>query len=516
LQIEADVRFLASDDLEGREAGSRGYDIAASYVAERFRATGLEPAGADGTFMQPVPLLDVSYNKEGKAELSLFAESNQISVTYGKDYVVLPNVRHEHALVEGSVVFGGYCIRSNEHKHDDFEGLALHGNIAACADGAPAILTSEERAYFGSRSTKNQFLSEAGVDAVIWLYTAEQEHALLPFQRLVQALSSSFSGMTWIQDDGSPFSSGATSRAWAVLSLDGAEKLFSSSKHSWAEVQEEYLNGEGNSHSDLELSASVRIEIDSDHKRISSKNVIGMIRGTDPALRDEYLLLTAHLDHIGIKPTSAVGDDEVNNGAVDNAAGVAVLLEVARQLSADPPSRSILFLAVTAEEKGLTGSAYYANNPTVSLRDIVATVNLDSPIPTYAFQDVVALGSERTTMHEIVKEAVSNHGVALSPDPSPELGLFTKSDQYSFVKQGIPAVFLLPGHANGGKDAWSDFLTSHLHQPSDEFELIDFGALRRFADIESAIARGIADMPNRPVWKTGDFFGETFGGANKE
>jgi Zn-dependent M28 family amino/carboxypeptidase len=248
------------------------------------------------------------------------------------------------------------------------------------------------------------------------------------------------------------------------------------------------------------------------HRRLESANVVGVIQGSDPVLRDEYVILTAHLDGKGFKPTDEENDDEIYNGAMDNATGVAALLEVARLLSEAPPKRSIVVIALTAEEKGLIGSDYFARNPTMPGESIVATVNLDMPILTYEFTDVIAFGAERSTLYDAVFQATQRHGLTLSPDPDPDQGIFTRSDHYSFVKQGVPAVFLDLGFANGGESAQAEFLEMHYHQPSDEFRHVNLEALRRFTAVKSDIARNIANMPERPVWKDGDFFGTTFNG----
>lgn len=220
----------------------------------------------------------------------------------------------------------------------------------------------------------------------------------------------------------------------------------------------------------------------------------------------------AHLDHLGVKPTPEEDDDEIYNGAMDNASGVASLLESARMLASSPPKRSVIFIAVTAEEKGLNGSDYFARNPTVPTDNIVAVVNLDMPILNYPFADIVAFGAERSTLYSPVEQAAIAHELQFSPDPVPEQGLFTRSDHYMFVRQGVPAVYIKPGFANGGEEAQATFRGTHYHEPSDETALMDFDSLRRFTDVNADIARNIANMPERPVWNAGDFFGSTFHG----
>jgi Zn-dependent M28 family amino/carboxypeptidase len=246
---------------------------------------------------------------------------------------------------------------------------------------------------------------------------------------------------------------------------------------------------------------------------MASSNVAGMIEGADPALRGEVIVLTAHLDHIGIRP--AVNGDTIANGALDNASGIATMLEVARGFVEAPvrPRRSMLFLAVTAEEKGLVGADYFAQNPTVPKASLAANVNLDMPILNYDFTNVVAFGAERSTIGPAHGRAAERVGITLQPDPLPQEGLFTRSDHYRFVEQGVPAVFLMTGFANGGEQAFTGFLAGCYHKVCDDLsQPINYGAAARFARVNYEIARELVDADERPRWNPGDFFGQLFGG----
>jgi len=244
---------------------------------------------------------------------------------------------------------------------------------------------------------------------------------------------------------------------------------------------------------------------------VQSENVVGLLEGSDPKLKSEVVVLSAHLDHLGITPP--VNGDSINNGALDNAAGVATTLEVARLFRAHgkAPKRSLLFLIDTAEEKGLVGAEYYAHNPTVPAKSIVADVDLDMPILTYEFTDVVAFGADRSSIGPSVKKAAGTMNVKLSPDPMPDEGIFTRSDHYRFVEQGVPAVFLITGFANGGEAAFTDFMAKHYHKPSDDMTLpIRFDVGAKFAKLNYEITRELAETPVKPSWNKGDFFGEKY------
>jgi len=507
-RLEADVRFLSDDLLEGREAGKRGYDLAALYVAERFRSLGLTTGGDDNSFSQMVPMLEYWRKPQGRAVLTLNNGTAALELVAGQDYLVFSTSHAREINLEAPAVFSGFCFHSKEHDRDDFEGLDLDGKIAVCLWGAPKFLNSEERAHF--HSTALERVSARGAVGVVFLYTQTFEKRL-PFEQLERIVSSGSSRMQWLQADGVPFSLAPNTQAGATLSFAGAKKVFANIGRSWDDILETAESEDGDVKG-FDLNLSARIEVDSMHRRLESANVVGVIQGSDPVLRDEYVVLTAHLDGKGFKPTEEENDDEIYNGAMDNAVGVAALLEVARLLNEAPPKRSIVVIALTAEEKGLIGSDYFARNPTMPGDSIVATVNLDMPILTYEFTDVVAFGAERSTLYDAVFQATQRHGLTLSPDPDPDQGIFTRSDHYSFVKQGVPAIYLNPGHANGGESAQAEFLKTHYHQPSDELRHVTLEALRRFTAVKSEIARNIANMPERPVWKDGDFFGTTFGG----
>jgi len=224
-------------------------------------------------------------------------------------------------------------------------------------------------------------------------------------------------------------------------------------------------------------------------------------------------VLMAHLDHLGMKTDAKPGEDAIYNGALDNAAGVATMLEAARMFAAQPvrPKRSVLFIANTAEEKGLLGADYYANHPTVPGQSIVGLVDLDMPLLLYPFTDVTAFGADHSTIGATVSEAGKSMGVAVSPDPMPEEAIFTRSDHYMFVRRGVPAVLLMTGYANGGAEHWRAYLGKTYHSPQDDLaQKIDWNAGARYALLNYRIARSMADADRRPMWLQGDYFGDLF------
>ncbi len=506
-RLEADVRFLASDLLEGREAGTRGYELAATFVAERYRALGLNMPEGQNNYFQQVPMRGVKSTYEFGGELTFSGENAPAAFMPGTDFVVRSGASATQDLIEAPIVFVGFGLVAPKYGRDDYEGLDVEGKIVAYLYGAPKFLNSEERAYHSGQRAKNA--SDRGAIGTITLYTPTFSKRL-PFERLIGYVTEK-SRMFWMQPDGTPYSDSPGIRGEVIINMAGAEKLFSKAPVQWDAIAEGAESEQGLVKG-FEWGVNASIEVGAAHRESQSPNVIGVLEGSDPTLKNEYVVLSAHLDHEGIHKTDEEGDDEIYNGAMDNATGVSSMLEVARMLSLNPPKRSVMFIALTGEEKGLLGSEYFAKNPIVPIENIVANVNLDMPILTYDFTDVVAYGAERSTLFSVVEQAAKTANLTLSPDPVPELGIFTRSDHYSFVAEGVPAVYLDLGFASGGEEAQNDFMKHHYHERSDEAQLISYDVMAKFVGVNFLLAQNISNMKERPVWKRGDFFGETFKG----
>lgn len=504
--VRAHMEFLASDLLEGREAGQRGYDLAAAYAASQFRQLGLKPAGDDGTYFQRVPML--AYRAADEGRFVLRGRDGSIApLVFGQDYVVSRNPVAGGTRVEAPLVFVGFGVVAPEHGRDDYAGLDVEGKIVVALDGAPGAFQTEERAYYSSGRVKRREAEKRGAVGYIALNTPSEERRSA-FERSVRGWKTW--SMTWRDAQGRPFVVAPSTPNLATVSVRGAAKLFAGAPATLDEIYTLAETPAGDlPRFDLPftLSAALRAET----RAVESRNVAAVLEGSDPRLAAETVVLSAHLDHLGV--SQGDGADRIHNGALDNAGGVATTFEVARlaAAAASPPKRSLLFLLVTAEEKGLVGAEYFVRNPTVPLQDIVANVNLDMPILTYDFVDVVAFGAERSGIGPAVKRAADRLGMTVSPDPLPEEGLFTRSDHYRFVEAGVPAVFLMTGFRNGGEARFRGFLASCYHKPCDDlFQPIDYLAGAKFARINYEIARELADARARPRWNPGDFFGEKF------
>lgn len=495
------VAFLADDRLEGRDTGSRGYDLAALYVASRFEALGLKPAGRDGWYQQ-VPFLEYRLGGE-PATLAVGGRR----FLHGQEVILTPTPDEAPVSVEAPAVFAGYGLLAPELGIDDYRGLDVRGKVVVALNGFPKDMKSDVGAHLSSE--RRRVASERGAVGLVLIRTLA-ESKRRPWSRLQE--NKDEPAMGWTGEDGRPYTPAPGLRFRATLDTPAAEALFAGSKTPLARILAE-AERSGGRPKGFALKPRLSVGQKSVLRRFSSPNVLAVLPGSDPKLAGEYVLLMAHLDHEGIKPDGAKNDqggDRIYNGAMDNAVGIATMIEVARALAASPdrPKRSILFAAVTAEEDGLLGAQYLARHP-IPGGKVAAVVNLDMPVLLYDFTDVVAFGAEHSTMGMAVDRASRGMGVTLSEDPLPHEGLFTRSDHYRFVQEGVPSIFLMTGFANGGREKFTDFLARHYHKVSDQLDLpIDWQAGAKFARINYEIAREIADAPKAPRWYSDSFFGK--------
>lgn len=509
-RIEADVRYLADDLLEGRETGSRGHDLAALYVAQRLRAMGLRPAGDDGGYGQRVPLLRAQRLPDGNA-LVIERNGATTALRFRDQFLPLLNYDLPEARVEAPAVFVAQAVHAPELRHDDFAGLDLRGKIAVLFGGAPARFPPDQRAYYASTEEKLRAVAERGAVGAVFVATAGDEQTY-PWARSAEDWRRP--GMRLRGADGRAIDSTPSLRVVARVSAAVADVLLSGNGHTAAEL---YQATDAGRLRGFELPGRIVLAARNTVAPLESRNVVARLPGSDRRLAAEHVVFSAHLDHVGIGPP--VDGDAIYNGAIDNALGVAVMLEAARELAAapNPPRRSILFVAVTGEEKGLLGAQWFARHPTVPAASLVANLNLDMPMLLAPTRDVVPVGIEHSSLAPLVRQAAQDVGVALSPDPAPEQNLFVRSDQYAFIRAGVPAVYLNGGieGARFGADplaAQRAYLSQRYHQPGDDAsQPIQYADAARLARLHARLGRLIGDAPQRPSWNAGDFFGQRFG-----
>jgi len=513
-RLKAHIDFLADDLMLGRQPGSDGYNIAANYVASQFRQMGLLPAGTGGSYLQQVPLRQ-AFLVPDSAELTLTLNGVATALTFVEQFYSGPSKSRTISELEAGMVFVGYGIEAPELDHNDYANIDANGKVVVALAGQPLNFPSEEGAHFGSGREKTKAAVRNGAIGMLRIYTPRTAKRF-QWDRVKSLVG--MPSMGWIDENGEVYGEFKQLRGGAVIHHSVAEALFEDAPMDLSTLLEYDEKGEALPTFELEGTVSMRKR--STHETIYSPNVAAVLPGSDPLLADEYVVYTAHLDHIGelhASGTTEGHDDRINNGALDNASGISVMLETARMFTQkETPRRSIMFVAVTAEEKGLIGSEYFAMHPSVPIESIVSVVNLDMPLLLYDFGDVIAFGSQHSTLAESVESAAQSYGVKLSPDPFPEQNVFVRSDHYKFVQQGIPSVFLVTGmHSKDGsvdtQPIYEGFLQEHYHKPSDDLNLpIHYGAAARFTKINAKIGELIANDPIRPSWHEGDFFGETF------
>jgi len=508
-RIEAHVRFLADDLLEGRQAGTRGFDLAALYVATEYRALGLEPAGENGTYFQTVSLVQGERQADG-ARLEIERDGKRTALRYEADF--LPNIVYGEPSpsVTAPMVFVGQAVSAPELGQDDFAGVDLHGKIAVIFSNAPGRFSNDQRAYHAWRILKSRELVAHGAIGVVTIGDPRDE-AKRPWE--VGAKNWRLPGMRLLDEQMKPVDDFPELRGNAVVRAGAADAFFEGSGHT---AQEMFALLEQGKLASFPLAGTITLAQSTVFTEVLSRNIIGRFPGGDPKLAAEHVVFSAHLDHIGIG--AEVNGDSIYNGALDNALGIGVLLEAARRFATGPehPRRSILFLAVTAEEKGLLGSDQFTRHPTVPFESLVANVNMDMPLLLQPQRDVVPIGIEHSSLQAVVERAAREVGVTLSPDPFPDEVVFVRSDQLAFIKRGIPAVYLDGGvvAAEAGVDApatMRDFLRNHYHLPSDDTSRpIHYPDAERLARLNHRIGLEIANAAERPRWNEGDYFGSKF------
>ncbi len=509
--IRAGMRFLSDDVLEGRGTGTRGYDIAAKYMASQFESLGLQPAGDNGTYFQAVPLRSCRPD-ETKTVLTLtHAGKSPETLVFRKDYISSGDPMRAESSVEAPVIFVGGGVTAPEQGYDDYKGMDVNGKIVAVILEAPNF-ESSLKAHYSSFEVKAKNAVEHGAVGVIVLTDPILEK-MYSFSEQVRDLS--FPQFHWLDKQQRPNDYFPELQGNAFLSMEAVKKFFEGSPHTAEDVFAAMKAGKALS---FAMPLTARIRNVSTLADVPSRNIVGKLEGSDATLKNEYVVYSSHLDHLGIG--EAVKGDAIYNGALDNASGSSLLVEVARAFAGmkTRPRRSILFVSVTGEEAGLLGSDYFARYPTVQKNAIVANVNMDEDLMLWPLQDIIAFGAEHSSLDGIIKKAAARMHLAESPDPMPDEVVFIRSDQYSFVKQGIPAVFPVPGFKSDDAKInpmaiFQNWEKTRYHQPQDDIDQpgLDFDAAAKYARFVFLCGYLITEDPQRPAWNKGDFFGDHYG-----
>lgn len=504
-KIRATVKYLSDDYFQGRGTGQKGGDMAADWLAQQFKSYGVQPAGDHGSFFQDVKFYGVTTDQQ-KTQLAFVPKSGAaITLKFSDDYVATDETHSEQSQIDAPLVYVGYGINAPEYQWDDYKGADVKGKVLLMLVNEPPsedpdFFKGKALTYYGRWTYKYEEAARRGAVGAILIHKTDMASYGW------EVVRNSWGGETsLLQDEKDPK---LKSAGW--IQLEVARKL---AQVAGMDLDTMMKDAASRAFKPVELPVRVKETIVSHVRPFSSRNVVGKISGSDPKLRDQAIIYTAHYDHLGIHPNEP--GDNIYNGAADNATGCGILLELARAFAAAQakPKRTVLLAAVTAEEQGLLGSRYLGQHPPLPARNISLDLNYDDVQPFGEPQQVVVTGAERTTVYPVVQQVAKDFDLSIQPDALPEAGHYYRSDHFSFARVGVPAFSVNEGALFRGHDvAWGeekekDYVAHHYHQPSDEYRPeMDFTGNAKMARFGFALGWQIADQPQLTGWQPGDEF----------
>jgi Zn-dependent M28 family amino/carboxypeptidase len=491
------VKVLADDNMEGRETGSAGLRRAQAYIVDQLKQAGLQPAGTDGYYQAVKFQSRVIVEKD--SSLALVRDSKVEPLTLGEDVFFSTRVDLAPEL-QAPLVFVGYGLSIAEKNYDDLAGLDLNGKVAVILNGSPVDVPGPLASHYQSTAERWKTLHKAGAVGMIGI--ANPASMDIPWSRM--ALSRTRPSMALADPE---FNETEGEKLALYFNPASAEKLFEGSGHSLAELLT--IAKDRKQLPRFPLNASIKVKAKLEKTNLESANVIAKLPGNDPTLKNEYVVLSAHIDHLGIG--EPINGDRIYNGAMDNASGSALLLDVASSLKKSPEklNRSILFLFVTGEEKGLLGSKYFAAHPTVEPKSMVADINVDMFLPIVPLKILTIFGLAESDLGDMAREVAQTHGITVQSDPEPQRNIFIRSDQYSFIRRGIPALAMGVGSTPGSPEqkVFKEWLTQRYHAPSDDLnQPVDLAAAALYEEVVRGLMISVAQDAHRPQWKQESFF----------
>jgi Zn-dependent M28 family amino/carboxypeptidase len=494
----AHVKFLADDSLEGRETGSEGLQKAEAYAVEQFQRAGLEPAGSSG-YYQPITFVQYQVN-EANSSLALVGNGKTTKLSFADDAFISTRSTHASAQLTAALVFIGYGLRVPESNLDELAGLDVKGKIVVYIAGSPSDVPGALASHYQTISERWKSLRSAGAIGVISLYNPASMD--IPWARI--ALNRNHQSMDLADPE---FNETEGLKIGIAVNPASAEAFFAGSGHSFVEIAALAKDRKPLPHFPLEVSLDAHADILT--KKLESANVVGKLPGSDPTLKNEYVVLSAHIDHIGVG--EPVNGDRIYNGAMDNGSGSALVMDMAADLKAHPQSlkRSVLFLLLTAEEKGLLGAKYFNAHPTVPEKSIVADINTDMFLPIVPLRILRVQGLADSDLGEHAAAVALSFGVKAVPDPEPLRNLFVRSDQYYFIRHGIPSVVMDVFYEPNSPEQklFKNWLTTRYHAPSDDInQPVDLQTAAQYEEIERRLLTDTANATARPEWKSDSFF----------
>lgn len=511
--FKAHIKFLADDLLEGRSPGTRGGNLAANYLAAQLQLLGIKGGAADGSYFQPVSLVGVKAAPE--TALNISGANGDQSYKFADEFVAFTGAQTETVKLDAPLVFVGYGINAPEQKWNDFKGadtdyqgkiLVMLVNDPPATASEPNLFGGKALTYYGRWTYKFEEAARRGAIGALLIHTDQSAGYGWQVVRTSNA--------NWRYDvartatDKTPF---LQMRSW--MTNETAKKVFAQAGKDLDVLREQ---AQSRDFKPVDLSLKAKIEIKSELRRVESSNVVGALEGSDSKLKDEYVVYSAHYDHLGVGEADKTGD-KIYNGAVDNASGCASVLAIAEVLAKMPesekPKRSALFLFPTAEEQGLLGADWYSKHPLVPIEKTAANVNLDSMNYLGKTNDFSALGVERSSLRPLVEAVAKERNLKLIPDTKPEQGSFYRSDHFPFARVGVPSLNMENGEtfvgrpAGWGREQFDIFNNQHYHQPSDNYDPNwDFSGMIQMAEISLAIGIKAANVEKLPVYNSTDEF----------
>ena len=491
------VSVLADDQMQGRNTGSPGHRKAAEWLASQFQQLGLKPAGVNG-YIQPVKF-DGRKIDESRSSVELIRDGKAERLALGEDVTVTLRINPAESI-EAPLVFAGYGLVVPESNFNDFAGLDVRGKVIVTFAGGPSTIPGNLRAHYGYATERQKFLQQAGAVGLVTIanpHTADIPWARATLARLQEAMSLAEPALTDLNN----------LKIGLNVNAAHADKWLAGSGHTIDELLALVDAGKPLPH--FPLVPSLRAKVAVQRRQVESQNIAAVLPGSDPSLRNEYVVLSAHIDHLGVG--EPINGDSIYNGAMDNASGIASMLDIAQTLhdSKTVPKRSLLFVAVTGEEKGLLGSRYFAAHPTVDRSSMVADLNLDMFLPIHPLRLLTAYGLTESALGDDVRAVAKTMKLDVQDDPEPQRNVFVRSDQYNFIRLGVPSILMAFGAAKGSADerlekAW---LTNRYHAPSDDLrQPVDLKAADDFNHFMLTLTQNVANSASRPQWKSGSFF----------
>jgi Zn-dependent M28 family amino/carboxypeptidase len=494
----AHVVAMSGDDLLGRDVGSAGYEVAAKYVASEFEKVGLAPGGSASSYQQKVPFV-VRRLEEAKSSLKLITDGKAEALTLGEHAYIGVRTRPA-AKVSAPLVFAGYATRVPEMNYDDFKDIDVKGKIVVYISGQPAGVQGPLVSHYQSERAKLlASMGALGTATINNPATSDIPWARASMARFVPSMSLN-------EKKGKE----PELKVGLTINPAHADKFLAGSGHTIAEIFAAAKDKQPLPHFDLKTKVEVRSSYS--QGAVESSNVVGIKWGTDPVLKNEFVVVTAHLDHLGVN--EKLKGDQIYKGAMDNSSGVASLIEAARHLKefGIETKRSVAFVALTAEEKGLLGSKWYARTPSFGKEKkakVVANLNMDMYLPLFPLKALVILGVDESTLGDLAKTGAEKAGVEVWPDPAPERNSFVRSDQYSFIRAGVPALAFKFGYQKGTPEEKmvQTWLKERYHAPSDDLDQpLDKEAAAKYNRVLASMVESAANATETPRWKDASFF----------